>query len=182
MTFWEHVPQDDESPLTSAALAVALGHLHGALRELAPPRQTVIDDLEDTIRALDQDSFALGLATADRELLQHHMRAAAEIAGRATAVPVHGSPHRFNVVSVSGEPRFIDLETIALGPVEWDLAHHEPEVAAAYPMHVGIELLRQCRLAVSARTAALCWHHHDRGPDMAWHARHHLDVVRRAGL
>jgi hypothetical protein len=182
VTFWEHAPQDDEPPSTSAALAVALGHLHAALRDHGPPRRTVVDDLEDTIHALDQASFASELATADRELLQHRLRAAVEIAARATAVPLHGSPHRFNVLSVNGEPRFIDLETIALGPVEWDLAHLEPEVAAAYPPQVETELLRQCRLAVSARTAALCWHHRDRGPDRTWHARHHLDIVRRAGL
>jgi thiamine kinase-like enzyme len=63
------------------------------------------------------------------------MRAAVEIAGSVTT-PVHGCPHRSNVVSAHGGARFIDFETITRGPVEWDLAHLEPEVAVAYPTHV----------------------------------------------
>jgi hypothetical protein len=181
VTFWEHAPQDTEPPLTSAALAGALGRLHAALGELAPPRRMVVEDLETTIHALDDDCFAPGLGRTDRELLQHHMRATVEMLGRL-AVPVHGSPHESNVLSLNGAARFIDLETIALGQVEWDLAHLEPEVAVAYPTHVDTELLARCRLAVSARTAALCWHDRDRGPDMIWHARHHLDIVRRADM
>ena len=42
---------------------------------------------------------------------------------------LHGSPHRMNILTRDGAPVFIDLETIQIGPIEWDLADLEPEVA-----------------------------------------------------
>jgi hypothetical protein len=48
------------------------------------------------------------------------------------------------------------FETVELGPVEWDLAHLEPEVAGFYRASstVGLGL---CRMMVSAATSTWCW-------------------------
>jgi hypothetical protein len=83
-----------------------------------------------------------------------------------------------NIVAVDGLPRFIDLETIQLGPVEWDLAHLESEVATHYPGTYEDEVLAACRTAVSATTSTWCWDALHRGPDMRAHAEHHLAQVR----
>jgi hypothetical protein len=85
-----------------------------------------------------------------------------------------------NILASGGAPVFIDLETIQLGPIEWDLAHLEVEVARAYPGSLDDDLLAMCRTAVSAATATWCWGGLDRGPDMRTHAEHHLAVVRSA--
>lgn len=178
VTFWEHIPKGAE-PVPSAVIALALSQLHAALDALEPPTRGVVDDLEATIEALDRDSFATGLPGADRRLLQRAMRTVTEVLG-SQMTTVHGSPHRFNIVAVDGAARLIDFETVAAGALEWDLGHLEPDVAANYPTPLDTDTLQRCRIAVSALTAAYCWHDRDRGPDMIGHARHHLSVVRRA--
>ena len=95
--------------------------------------------------------------------------------------PIHGSLHRFNIVVDETGPKFIDFETIAVGPVEWDLAHLEPQVCENYAGQIDNHLLGILRLAISAMTSALCWHAIDRGPDMIEHASHHLEIVRLHG-
>jgi hypothetical protein len=35
-----------------------------------------------------------------------------------------------NILVVAGCPRFIDFETVQVGPIELDIAHLEPEVAS----------------------------------------------------
>jgi hypothetical protein len=177
VTFWEHVPDDVGPLLSSVAIASALQDLHAAFGELAPATRTVAGRLAVTIDALDRESFAAGLSAAERHLLARAMRTAAD-AVSSRAATVHGSAHRFNVLAVNGTARFIDLETVAGGPIEWDLAHLEPDVAEAYQLGVDTELLEACRVGVSAFTAAQCWHDRERGPDMMTHARHHLEVVR----
>jgi len=93
---------------------------------------------------------------------------------------LHGSPHDSNIICVDGAARFIDFETVALGPVEWDLAHLSDEVAAAFPAPVDPATLAVCRLLVSAKTAAWCWLGADRSPELRWHADHHLAAVKLA--
>jgi aminoglycoside phosphotransferase (APT) family kinase protein len=91
---------------------------------------------------------------------------------------IHGSPHRFNILVVDAAPKFIDFETVELGPLEWDLAHLEPEVAGLYPGEFDDQALALCRVMVSAATSTWCWEGLERGSDMQSHAQHHLQVVR----
>jgi hypothetical protein len=91
---------------------------------------------------------------------------------------IHGSPHRFNILVVDAPPQFIDFETVELGPLEWDLAHLEPEVADLYPGEFNDQVLALCRVMVSAATSTWCWEGSGRGPDMQIHAQHHLEMVR----
>ena len=91
---------------------------------------------------------------------------------------IHGSPHRMNIVVVAGTPRFIDFETVGLGPVEWDVAHLEPEVARNYPGHLDEETLDHCRMMISASTSTWCWGGLERGPDIREHAERHLGLIR----
>ncbi len=75
---------------------------------------------------------------------------------------------------------FVDFETVASGPLEWDLAHLEEEVADHYPDARDRDLLGTCRTAISAATATWCWKGRDRGADMGSHAARHLATVRRS--
>lgn len=179
VTFWRYTPQHDETPPSSDAIAIALLELHRALRRCEAPEREVSDGLNLTIELLSDETFAVGVPIEDRRLLQAALRSLVELASAGAGV-VHGSPHRSNILAADGEVRFIDFETVARGPIEWDLAHLEPAVAATYAGAVDHELVARCRIGVSAFTAAHCWHGRHRGPDMIAHARHHLDVVRRA--
>ncbi len=130
------------------------------------------------IRALDRQTYGPLLGVSDRRLLRQALESALDKMRNATRAVIHGSPHRMNILSMRGAPVFIDLETIQLGPIEWDLAHLEPAVADQYPGPYDEDLLATCRTAVSAATATWCWGALERGPDMRTHAEHHLAVVR----
>lgn len=93
---------------------------------------------------------------------------------------LHGSPRSFNTLMVSGSLLFIDFETACTGPREWDLCHTDSAVAETYQGSFSEAALDQARLVVSAMTSALCWEGIDRGPDMRFHAEHHLAQVRTA--
>ncbi|HKE33904.1 MAG TPA: phosphotransferase [Candidatus Acidoferrum sp.] len=64
---------------------------------------------------------------------------------------IHGSPHRQNVLLADGEPRFIDFETVCVGPIEWDLAHLAPEVAVGYGEALNKRLERAATWQASRR-------------------------------
>jgi hypothetical protein len=184
VTFWTYVAQEGFVAPSSQSVASALAALHasmvglGALPELGLPQCE--KPIDETISSLHRPAFASALRNPDRELLldalSHGRRVLNERHRRWQ--PIHGSPHRLNILVANGEPRFIDFETVAWGPVEWDLAHLEPEVAAHYPTPFDEQLLGSLRIVVSCMTSAQCWNALDRGPDMREHALHHLSVVR----
>jgi hypothetical protein len=93
---------------------------------------------------------------------------------------LHGSPHDANILSIDGQPLFIDLETVTRGPLEWDLAHLDDKVAASYPDDQDTRLLASCRTLVSAEVATWCWAGAARSPELRWHAEHHLEAVKHA--
>jgi len=185
MTFWRYEDQDRLADPGSAPVARALAGRHRALRGLGPaggrwPRFD--EELRGLQRRLDDAHFAPELDTGDRNLLRSLLDdRLARLRAQAPGTHVlHGSPHRLNILAVDGSPRFIDFETVCQGPLEWDLAHLEPEVARHYPLTLDDEVLRPCRVLASAKTAAWCWHSIHAGPDMRFHAEHHLQVLREA--
>ena len=97
------------------------------------------------------------LEPPDRRVLLNALGRAKSEARNWPRAVIHGSPHRMNILNQEGAPVFIDLETIQTGPLEWDLAHLEPEVAEAYPEDHDEDRLDVCRTAVSAATATWCW-------------------------
>jgi Ser/Thr protein kinase RdoA (MazF antagonist) len=140
--------------------------------------RTFEEQLTDAMRALEDSTFAPMLEPPDRRVLLDALGRAQSEARNWPSTVIHGSPHRMNILNQEGAPIFIDLETIQTGPLEWDLAHLEPEVAEAYPQDHDEDRLGVCRTAVSAATATWCWGGLHRGPDMRTHAEYHLSVVR----
>lgn len=185
VTLWPHLPQAPDAEADDAAVAAALAALHRALDridlgpEFWPPWDGEIPALH---ARLGDPAFAPALAAADRDLLRRALdrgRARLRHLG-AHDRRLHGAPHGLNVLLRGGAPLFIDFESLCRGPLEWDLAHQGEAVAAAYPGPLRAEALRACRLLCSARTAAWCWDGLESGPDMPWHAEHHLNQVREA--
>jgi Ser/Thr protein kinase RdoA (MazF antagonist) len=182
MSFWTYYPQSDGDP-GSTAVARALAQLHDTLDGLDVDPAWSLPSWDeapkDVLRRLEDESFACLLGRADRELLRTALGAFGQVSElSANHGGLHGSPHSFNTLTVSGSPIFIDLETACRGPREWDLCHTAPAVAEAYQGSVSQEALEKGRLIVSAMTSALCWDGIDRGPDMRFHAQHHLAQVR----
>jgi hypothetical protein len=183
VTFWDYVADTETAP-SSTAVATALRDLHRHVTGLPDwvADRSFEEQLTDPRQALHNPAFAPLLDPADRHLLREALDRAIDEARNGSHAVLHGSPHRMNILSIDGAPVFIDLETIQLGPIEWDLAHLEPDVAHAYQGTIDEDLLAICRTAVSAATATWCWNGLERGPDMRDHAEHHLAVVRSATI
>ena len=184
MTFWTHHCQTEADP-EPASVARALGELHGALDVLDRAHAWSLPSWDEVpngvLHRLEEDSYAPLLSGDDRELLRMALSAFGQVSELSAGHGgLHGSPHSFNVLMVLGSPAFIDFETACRGPREWDLCHTDPGVAKAYPGPLSEEALEKARLIVSAMTSALCWDGIDRGPDMRFHAEHHLARVRSA--
>ena len=182
VTFWRYEPQDDAAESNAGQIAEHLFRLHSSLSSLRGRAAfpTFGEPLMSAVGALGRPDFAPELVEADRALLREALvdgisRLAKMTIGKRV---IHGSPHRFNILVVDGAPKFIDFETVELGPIEWDLAHLEPEVAGLYPAEFDNQALALCRMMVSAATSTWCWEGLGRGSDMQRHAQHHLEVVR----
>jgi len=186
VTFWPYVSQDRITEPSAQAVARALSDLHDALRTLHghAVTRTFEDHLSEPLAALDRPDFSPELGSQDRDLLRAALSEGLTVLANRTDTgrTVHGSPHRGNILVVSGAPRFIDFETVRRGPIEWDLAHLPQAVADRYPGIFAPDVLALCRTFVSATVSTWCWGGVTHGPDMRAHAEHHLTVVRSALL
>jgi Ser/Thr protein kinase RdoA (MazF antagonist) len=184
VTFWQYAPQNTVIESSANQVAEYLFRLHSCLASLRDRAAlpSVTEPLMSAVSGLERPEFAPGLAEPDRALLRETLvDGVARLARiKGSDQVIHGSPHRFNILNVDGTPKFIDFETVEFGPLEWDLAHLEPAVAAHYPGEIDRQVLELCRVLVSAATSTWCWEGLERGPDMQSHAQHHLEVVRSA--
>jgi aminoglycoside phosphotransferase (APT) family kinase protein len=185
ITFWRYYPQPSSVTISSKQLAAALRRLHEICRQISPGMQarlpSFLEELGTVRAALTDPARLISLAESDRLLLLNTFdRLGAEL--RATTESflqrvIHGSPHGFNVLLAEGEPRFIDFETVCRGPVEWDLAHLDPEVEREYGEPLNDRLARACRGMASVKTATWCWAEINRD-NLRAHAEFHLAQIR----
>jgi len=182
ITFWRYEPQDDVLEPTAGQIAECLFRLHSKLASMRDRAAfpTFVEPLMNAVRALERPDCSPELVEVDRALLRKTLIDGIARLAKMTRTEqvIHGSPHRFNILVVDAAPQFIDFETVELGPLEWDLAHLEPEVADLYPGEFDHQVLALCRVMVSAATSTWCWEGLDRGSDMQSHAQHHLEIVR----
>jgi hypothetical protein len=182
VTFWRYEPQDTVIELRASEIAEYLYRLHTLLASIwnrnAFP--SYVEPLMSAISALERSDLVPGLVNSDqtmlRETLVDGIARLAQLVGGPSVI--HGSPHRLNILTVDAHPKFIDFESVEFGPLEWDLAHLEPEVAAYYRGELDQPALLLCRVLVSAATSTWCWQGLARGIDMQSHAQYHLEVVR----
>ena len=184
VTFWQYEPQNAVIASNAHQIAEYLFRLHSCLASIRDRAAlpSFADPLMSAVSGLERPEFAPALAEADRALLRETLVDGVVRLARITGSErvIHGSPHRFNILNVDAAPRFIDFETVECGPLEWDLAHLEPEVADHYPGEFDHQALELCRVLVSAAPSTWCWEGLERGSDMQSHAEHHLEEVRSA--
>ncbi len=185
MTFWQYHPQPSTAEPPPARVALALRQLHAALARLPtavrarlPSYLAEIGDARSLL--LDHDALP-EITQTDRDMLVNTLdRLQARLDERVLVdrlVVLHGAPHPYNVLLVGGEPVFIDFETTCMGPIEWDLAHLDPQAEPLFRDITQAEILWLCRSMASVKTATFCSADIDRG-DMREHAEWHLAHVR----
>jgi len=174
LTLWDYaeVERGEIDPLQAAA---ALRALHQALDDYAGPLPALEDRL-DRAHALVSGVEPLPALTPDRRRFLGDafvlLRERAE-ASRPRARILHGGAHDGNLLRTRDGLRWIDLDTVCRGPLEWDVARLGEEAAALFP-EADRELLATMRLLVSAEVAIWCFSQYGRAPEVDEAAHFHL--------
>jgi Ser/Thr protein kinase RdoA (MazF antagonist) len=180
VTLWERLEHDPDRVVDPSDAAASLREVHDALSDFDGVLPSFEESLDLARKVLGDDRAMWALEPADRSLLRQAFdRIRAEVRELGyRARPIHGEAHDGNLLVTPDGLRWIDLENVSIGPLEWDLAFLPDRTADVFP-EADEELLDLLRTLNSARVATWCfarWEHEA----MRWHGRHHLDRVRRA--
>jgi molybdopterin-guanine dinucleotide biosynthesis protein A len=170
LTFWPYVEAVAGEP-SPGELAASLRALHEALPASLPPLATTVERTAALeLPALPEDDRRFLAGTLD------DLRRRLDAYGLPER-PLHGGPHRGNLLRTSDGLRWIDLGTACRGPLEWDMAYLPPEAAALFP-GLEPEALEVASLLMSACVAAWCWAQLGRAPEVDEAAHFHLRRLR----
>lgn len=180
MTFWRYYEQDVDVQVPCETIADSLRELHHALRSFPGALPDFRAGIPDARVVFDR-GHSRRLQRRDLDfLVEEHDRLRAELDQLEPQLqPIHGSPHGYNRLTLHGSVRWIDFETVCVGPIEADVGFvgcHE-----AFP-EADPRLLALFAELTTANTAVACWARMDEAPDLAWHAAHHLGVMRSRSL
>ncbi len=177
LTLWELLA-NEPGEIDPAEAGRALRSLHDSLADYAGPLPHLEERLARTDRAADD---LRALTRGDRTFLAARFRKLrAEVFVRpANERVLHGGAHDGNLLRTPAGLRWIDLDTVCHGPLEWDLAHLGEAAAQAFPER-DLELLRVMRRLVSAEVAIWCWQSYGRAPEVDEAAHFHLERLRRS--
>jgi aminoglycoside/choline kinase family phosphotransferase len=180
VTLWQRLDNDPESEPSPRALADSLRELHHTLMRFEGELPSFEASLDLARTALWDDVQMRALPVSDRSMLRlAYDRLLAEVRTRHMAVrPLHGEAHGRNVLVTPQGLRWIDFEGACIGPLEWDLAFLPQRAIDAFP-EADARLLSELRTLNSARVATWCFARWE-FPELRWHARFHLEQVRRA--
>jgi aminoglycoside phosphotransferase (APT) family kinase protein len=180
VTLWQRLDNDPESEPSPRALADSLRELHHTLMGFEGELPSFEASLDLARAALWDDVQMRALPVSDRSMLRlAYDRLRAEVRTRRMAVgPLHGEAHDGNVLVTPQGLRWIDFEGACIGPLEWDLAFLPQRAIDAFP-EADARLLSELRTLNSARVATWCFARWE-FPELRWHARFHLERVRRA--
>lgn len=180
VTLWRRLDHDPKREITATEAADALRHLHERLARYAGELPSFRSGLCLAQGALFDDRRMQSLPPNDRTMLRAAFdRLLADLEAQAFAEQgLHGEPHAGNRLVTASGPRWIDLEAVCVGPLEWDLAFMPEEALGRFPA-ADSDLLLLLRTLNSARVATWCWLRADIH-EMRKHGEHHLERVRSA--
>jgi hypothetical protein len=179
VTLWRRIEVEVGRRVAPSEAARTLRVLHEHLDRYEEPLPDVRRHIERARRALDDDRAMIAMPAPDRDTL----RSAIDILTERFRMSdfhrrvLHGEPHLGNVLASRDGPRWIDLEDVCVGPLEWDVAFLPEGVHRMFDIDpVVMEIARTLN---SACVGTWCWARAD-VPQMLHHARHHLERVKAA--
>jgi Phosphotransferase enzyme family len=180
VTLWTRLEHDPDLEIATEDSAEVLRLLHEYLVRYSGPLPGFKEKLGRAREALADDRLMAALAATDRSMLRAAFDRWCDSVDsyEYAQQPLHGEPHDYNLLATSSGPRWVDLEGVCIGPLEWDLAFL-PERADRFFPAVNVDLLSILRRLNSARVATWCWSRPEYA-ELRWHAEHHLEIVRRA--
>lgn len=178
VTLWQRIDVEaDRVEPTDAARTLRVLHEH--LDRYDGPLPDVRSHVQLARRALDDGRAMAALPTPDRDTLRNAIDilterlGAFDFGGRV----LHGEPHLGNLLASRDGPKWIDLEDVCMGPLEWDVAFLPERVHRMF--EIDPALMGIVRTLNSACVGTWCWVRADL-PGMLPHARHHLERVKAA--
>jgi hypothetical protein len=181
VTLWQRIDVGVDPRVDPMDAARTLRVLHEHLDRYDGPLPDVRSHVQLARRALDDDRAMVALPAPDHGTLRDAIDILTERLGTFDfrARVLHGEPHLGNVLASADGPRWIDLEDVCVGPLEWDVAFLPERVHGAF--EIDPALMGIARTLNSACVATWCWVRADL-PGMLPHARHHLERVKAALL
>lgn len=146
VTLWRRLDHDKRDvSAEDTARVLALLHEHLARYTGAVPHFK--EKLDHARRALADDALMAALPADDRSMLRNAFdRYQVDVdAFDYDERTLHGEPHDGNLLATPNGLRWIDLEGVCLGPLEWDLAFLDDDTARFFP-HVDHEPLALLRV------------------------------------
>ncbi len=178
VSLWHRLEVIEGAIPDPVALAEALQAVHRALREIDLELPSFFEAMDHARLTLFDDAAMRQLPSADLALVRRRFdELEADLRSRPLVEQaIHGEPHLGNALLTPNGPRYIDFEGVSRGPVEWDLASVDLEVAECFP-DGDHDLLALTRALNSARVATWCFanaHLHE----MRSHGQIHLELLR----
>jgi hypothetical protein len=180
VTLWKRLDHDPDLAVAPTDIGASLRQLHEDLAHYEGGLPSFHAGLSLARAALADDRLMAALPTPDRSMLRSafdRLRGEVEAHGYVEQ-PLHGEPHSNNVLATPTGLRWVDLEVVCVGPLEWDLAFLPDEALSVFPV-VDPKLLGLLRTLNSARVATWCWVRSE-FDDLRQHGEYHLEQVRYA--
>jgi hypothetical protein len=180
VTLWDRLDHDPERLVRPGEIGRSVRRLHEDLARYEGELPSFHVGLGRARAVLADDGLMAVLTNEDLSMLRATFDSVrAEVQARSFDQQVlHGEPHDGNFLVTPAGLRWIDLEAVCIGPLEWDLAFLPDEEAATFPA-IDSELLGLLRTLNSARVATWCWSRAD-FEEMRRHGNYHLAQGRRA--
>lgn len=181
ITFWEVV--DGRGVVSEAderMAAASLKDLHSALADFETDLPSFVEKVASCGDILADAEQAPRLASSDRCFLQRLYQRLCNDLQRigGTWQPIHGDAHSGNALITNAGAVWMDLESVCVGPVEWDIGFLPPETWSEFE-RADAALIRQLADVRSSCVATWCWAEFDRSSAAREAAVHHLDKLKR---
>ncbi len=181
VTLWTLVEHRKAKGGTDAlAAGHALGALHTALADFPERLPLFTQDFNQCAAFLADTNALRTLAASDRAFLAGRLddlQTGLEF-DESQLIPLHGDAHLGNVLMTEDGAVWADLESVCLGPLEWDLTTLPHAARAAFP-ELDRPLFRQLSLLRSAIVTVWCAYHAERSPALRAVGAYHLRRLRR---
>jgi hypothetical protein len=180
ITLWDYVDgRHIDTEADQRLAAVSLHEIHLALADVPAELPSFITKVESCETILANPDQAPKLAPGDRLFLQQlYESLRAELGGIGGAwQPLHGDPHLSNALITASGAVWMDLESVCVGPLEWDIGFLP---VATWSEFTGIDsgLMRLFADVRSMCVATWCWAEFDRSAATAETAIYHLGELK----
>jgi hypothetical protein len=183
MTFWRHYDHDPHARISGKTAGDALAQVHRALLGYTGPLPYFLDrQPRRTSRILADPAALATVPAAERDYLRReHSKILSRLDQcRFDCHPIHGDPHRGNLLVTRDGCLMIDFESVCSGPLEWDLTALPGGGASGF--EVDQELVMLLRRLRSLCVAVWCSSRPAPTTELARAASAHFALLRESAL